>query len=250
MTQTEIISAAMKIGCLLLENGAEIYRVEESVRRICYAYGVESADVFAVPNTIILTISAKNKPPMTKTKRIQYITIDLNKMERLNSLCRQICASTPDYQTIMAQIHLIEEIRPYPKWMQIVSFSVITSCFTLFFNGGIYDALAAALIGAILKVLVDNLENIGADQFFIHVLGGTMTAILALVVSRFGLAEDKIIIGTIMTLVPGLSITNSMRDIIAGDFLAGLITFTEALLIGAGIAVGVAIPMVFLKGVL
>ena len=76
-----------------------------------------------------------------------------------------------------------------------------------------------------------------------------MIALCALGFVRSGFAAnmDKIIIGTIMTLVPGLAITNSMRDIIAGDLLAGVTKTTEALLIGAGIAVGAAIPLTFLR---
>ncbi|MCQ4823067.1 threonine/serine exporter family protein, partial [Eubacterium callanderi] len=88
MTPTHLITVAMEIGDMLLESSAEIYRVEDSMRRICQAYGVDNAEIFAVPTTIIITIRVGDNPPLTLTKRIFSRGTDLYKVERLNSLSR------------------------------------------------------------------------------------------------------------------------------------------------------------------
>lgn len=137
-------------------------------------------------------------------------------------------------------------VRPvYSIWTLRIAFGAIASLFTLLFGGGIAAALIAFFIGVILKWLLGSMERLQVNLLFTNIVGGMFIAVCAFAVSACGLAHgyDRIIVGSIMTLVPGLAITNSMRDLIAGDVIAGMTKFTEALLIAAGIAVGVALPL-------
>lgn len=96
MNFDQLLNVSMRLGTMLLENGAEIYRVEESIRRMVLAYGAREVDVYAIPNTIIVTLMTTQHINLTKTKRIHDRTTNLDKVERLNHLCRQICQNTPD----------------------------------------------------------------------------------------------------------------------------------------------------------
>lgn len=247
MTPANLITAAMEIGDLLLENGAEIYRVEESMRRICKAYGVDNAEIFAVPTTIIITIRIGEESPITLTKRIYSRGTDLYKVELLNSLCREMCATIPPYNEIKKRIERIRRFPPYSLPKQMLAFSCVAFFFTLLFKGTFYDAIAGFFISALVKVVFNALEHIKTNAFFENIICGAIIALGTLFFVKIGFAQniDKIIIGTIMPLVPGLAITNSMRDIIAGDLLAGVTKTTEAMLIGVGIAAGAAIPLSF-----
>ena len=44
--EKEVMEVSLQAGHLLLENGAEISRVEESIERICRYYGVCSGNAF------------------------------------------------------------------------------------------------------------------------------------------------------------------------------------------------------------
>ncbi|MEG0379546.1 MAG: threonine/serine exporter family protein [Eubacterium sp.] len=250
MTTTELITCAMEIGDMLLENGAEIYRVEESMYRICKAYGAEDPEIFAVPTTIIITVKGKpGEAPITLTKRIYSRGTNLYKVDLLNALSREMCATLPTYEAVNKRIETIKHFPSYSLFKQVLGFSFIAFFFTLLFKGTLQDASCAFIIGALLKLVLYTLGRIETNAFFENVITGAITALVALFFVKSGFAQsmDKIIIGTIMSLVPGLAITNSMRDIIAGDLLAGITKATEALLIGAGIAVGAAIPLTFLQ---
>ena len=52
---------------------------------------------------------------------------------------------------------------------------------------------------------------------------------------------DMISIGNIMLLIPGIALTNSLRDMFSGNTLAGLMRFIEALLLAMTIAFGFAL---------
>jgi len=115
----------------------------------------------------------------------------------------------------------------------------------LLFGGNISDFIISFFVGGIIKWCSISLANINVNDFFINTLGGAMAAILAIIAVHFklGFHVDKIIIGSIMLLVPGLAITNAIRDTIAGDLLAGISRAVEAFLIAIAIAVGSGIVL-------
>ena len=61
LDQRDVLDAAMTAGHILLENGAEIFRVEETIDRICHHFGVQSENAFVLSNGIFM--SMKNALP-------------------------------------------------------------------------------------------------------------------------------------------------------------------------------------------
>ena len=249
MTITQLSHVAMEMGVILLSNGAETYRVEESMQRICIALGAKEAEIFVVPTTIIISVTLAGKDPLTRTRRIHSRKIDLAKVTELNHLSRQICYEPTDYYALLAEIRRIDTLPSYPYFLHVLAFAFISQMFTLFFGGNFLDSCIGFLIGIGVKLQIDVMRNFDSNSFFTNIVGGLIVSIIAVAATGLGIVSnmDTIIIGSIMTLVPGLAITNSIRDIIAGDYLSGLTKGVEALLIGAGIAAGVAVPLSLLR---
>ena len=65
----KLLLLAGELGYRLMESGAEIYRVEESVHRLLRAYGVEEGEVFAIPNCIIISLTSPQGEPLTQIRR-------------------------------------------------------------------------------------------------------------------------------------------------------------------------------------
>lgn len=237
--KAKLLELTLDIGRALLENGAETYRVEESISRIMTAYGVSKTEVFAIPACIITSISddAEN---LTKVERITQRSTNLDRVTRLSNLSRLICETKPDMHTIRMELDRIMAQPTYPFFLQMAAFMLVASAFTVVLGGDIRAGLAAALCGLCTKPVIDLLVRFQTNIFFTNIIGGALIAAIALVAARFGLSSqvDLIIIGTLMNLVPGVAITNSMRDIIAGDFVSGLTKLTEAVIIAVAIALG------------
>lgn len=249
MTGSQLSHIAMEIGVTLLSNGAETYRVEESMQRICMAMGALNAEIFVVPTTIIMGMTFANGDHMTRTHRIHKRGIDLMKVEFTNSLSRKVCYEEMSYEEVLTELRHINSTPPYPYYLQVLALGFVAQMFTLFFGGDFQASCIGFVIGVGIKLQVDVMARFETNIFFINIVGGLIAATVALAASGLGLTNqmDAIIIGSIMTLVPGLAITNSIRDIIAGDYLAGLTKGIEALLIGTGIATGVGIPLSLLS---
>lgn len=242
MTDIQLANSAVAIGGMMIKYGAEIYRVEESIRLICSAYGEDEIEVFAIPSCIILTI-VKNDEPVTKMMRTHTKYTNLDKVGRLNALSRYICQNKPDYDEIIKRIEEIKFSKTYSMPVLIAAYAVICAAFTLFFGGNIWDAAAAFVIGALIKLIMWGMDTIKISFFFINIVCSMAIAVVAIVCVHFGIAHnaDNIIIGSLMTLVPGIAITNCMRDFIVGDALAGLLRMVEVVLVAVAVAGGVAI---------
>lgn len=245
MDFNKLLNVSTQLGKMLLESGAEIYRVEESVQRMALAYGVKEVDVYAVPTTIITTITTPDNINLTKTKRIHIRSTNFDKVERLNNLCRQICQTTPELTLVKAELEAIASRPVYSFKIQLLAYALTSSMFTLFFGGTVADAFCAMLIGPLIKIVSYHLERFRTNPFFITILCSIMSAFLATVAYDLQVGQhiDKMIIGLVMNLVPGVAITNSVRDVIAGDFIAGQTKMTEALLTATSIALGTGIAL-------
>ena len=85
----------------------------------------------------------------------------------------------------------------------------------------------------------------GFNGFFQTLIGAAIASLLALLLTRIGVGEnvDAITIGTLMVLVPGMALTNAMREIMAGDIISGVNRTAEAILTATAISLGVVISL-------
>ena len=132
MKNTVLLNLAVEIGYRLQESGAEIYRVEEAVRRIFQAYGVEKGQVFAIPNCLIVSVIDNDERPITRLRRIPIHGTDITRMERVYDFCRTICRETPEVEEALAQLYALDEKHPeHPLGVQLLGYFLGTGGFTL-----------------------------------------------------------------------------------------------------------------------
>lgn len=239
MNLNKLLKVSTLAGKILLESGAETYRVEETIVRICLAFGAENAESFVIPTGIIVTIT-HNDEVSTLVRRITSRGVDLNKIDKINNLSRKIQNSSMSIDDFNRELCIINMNYKYKLITNLIWSSITAGSFALLFGGDFLDFCGAFIIGAIIKIIALSCQKLNINEFFINSLCGGITALIAMLLIKINLGEnlDKIIIGSIMLLVPGLTITNAIRDTIAGDFLSGLTKGAEAFLIAVSIAVG------------
>ena len=244
METEKLLNFVCEMGRHLLQNGAEIYRVEESLYLILKAYGYQQTEIFAIPSCIIINIQGGSRNH-NKAIRIKTTTNNLHRLNELNALCREICAETPSAARASARLQQVVEEPGYPRLVGYMAHAAVAFFFTLFFKGTLLDALVAIPCGMTVKYTVSHLKRLRANAFFTNLLAAaTLTTIpVILIALGLGVDLDLVIIGTIMLLVPGIAITNVMRDVLSGDFLTAVTRLAEVLIVAMAIAVGVAIPI-------
>ncbi|CAG7841098.1 membrane protein [Clostridium novyi B str. ATCC 27606] len=235
-----ILHLATEAGRIILQNGGETYRVEETMNKICYGLNVQKADSFVTPTGIMLSITDETGKTISLIRKITNRSINLEKVAEINALSRTIVNDSPSLNYVEKRLHEIDNSRGYTKKILILSASFSAGFFTLLFGGTFRDFLVSLFIGAIIKFICMILNSIKINEFFINSLGGAISSLLALISIHLNIGEnkDKIIIGSIMLLVPGLIITNAIRDTLAGDLVSGISRTVEAFFIAVAIATG------------
>lgn len=233
-------------GKIMLKSGAETSRVEETMNRIAAAFGIVNAQSFVTPTGINFSTGFADP---SNTIRVSERSTDLHKIAEVNSISRKIDEGDLD---ALEAFRLLKEIEKaelnFPKWIQTIAAALLSGCFTIMFGGMWPDFVPTLITGGLgyaamlgIMYLVD--IRLIADFFGSLVIG--LVAFL-FIKSGYGVQMDKIIIGAVMPLVPGLPITNAVRDLIAGHLLSGLAKGSEAVLTAMAIGSGVAVVLAFL----
>jgi len=236
----DILLLAADAARLVLESGAETYRAEETAQAVCSALGGVEAECYATPTGIILSFFDEDGKVRSIVRRVTSRTMNLERIARVNALSRDLYAGHIDYSGASAEIENIERLQGYPAPILIGAAAMASCFFTLLFGGVWQDGLIGALIGALLSRFTRRLSNKGIPDFFNNMVGGFFVAFACLTAYRFKfiINMDTTIIGVIMLLVPGMAITNAIRDTIAGDLVAGVSRAAEAFIAAAAISIG------------
>ena len=174
MKNDQLLEIITEIGFKLLQSGAEIYRVEESIRRMLNAYGFPEAEVFSIPSCIIVTINDETGHGLTRLKRIHSSALDFDRIDQLNNLCRHICETTPDLLTIRRDLDKIIHRKDYAFRTNMFFTASISASFTLFYGGAFRDSFVAFFIGILLFLLMYVLGHFHTNGFFQNIFGSAL----------------------------------------------------------------------------
>lgn len=242
----EVLEVAIFSGRIMLENGAETSRVEDTINRICLSRGLK-VENFTIPTGIFLSYRHEGHyyPYIIRTKSV---TIDLEIIAKVNDFSRRFVSTDMSTQQAFDALETIKKTPHYSLLIYSLFGGVAGGFFTLSFGGRLLEALASFLTSFIVVAIVRTMAKY-AGSFVRNITGGALNALFALlliqVFSWFGeqLMLSKIVIGSLMPLVPGVAMTNAFRDSISGDFVSGVSKLTEALLIAVAIALGVGVVL-------
>ena len=241
------LGIAMEIGERLLICGAEVSRVEDTITRICRAYGARRVDVFTITSSIVVSAWGDGDIPFTQTRRVTGLATDLHALSELNDLSRRICADLPGCSLVSEELSRIDARPKYGFKWHLFIWCLVSAAFSVFFGGTWRDAVASAIIGVLLKLLQTGLGKLKVNSLLSTLICSVAGGIGAYFSVAANLADSvsSISIGNIMLLIPGIALTNSIRDMFSGDTISGLLRFTEALILSIFIAWGFAIPAMF-----
>lgn len=238
--QEKALQLATDAGHILLENGAEINRVEETMQHIASAYGIEGESFYVLSNGIISTGE--------HFARAEFIPIrgtQLGRVVEVNQLSREIDATAPmPLNELERRLRSIRQSPSKPWWELVVGIALGVSSFSILFGGSFVDAGATFVAGLFLGLFMTFVGS-RLSRIFSNLLGGLVGGLLCILAVRLGLGQHlpNMIIGTIIALVPGVPFTNGMRDLANEHYLAGTTRLLDAFLAFVCIALGVVVSL-------
>ena len=243
MNTKEKLTFAVEIGETMLKNGGEVYRVEETILRILHTLNIIECDVYVLSNGIFASAHESKEDACSIIRNCTLGAMNLGKVAQLNQLSRQLEAGVIDEQQALKILEEVKKKEDIPILFLMIACGLGCGSFTYIFGGTVLDAFFSFIVGFILEVFLSRKMQ---SKFIKQIFGSAMVTLCAIPLSKLifkNLNTDKIIIGCIMPLVPGIAFTTAIRDLFHGDYLSGTIHLLDAILTGLCIAAGVGSMM-------
>lgn len=249
MNYNKIVQGILDIGESMLISGAENYRIEDSLYRMCRSYGFVKYDVFVIPSNIQITVETENGDIITQVRHIENADIDFDQLDYMNNLCRYVCSHTPDEEELQKKYQEVKNRPPQHPAAKYFAGIMGGTGFAVFFGCNFKDAIVAVIVSLMIVVVGKWLEKREGNLFVYNTILSFLSEAIIVLSVRNGFADhpERIMIGIVMLLISGLSTTNGIREILQKDYISGFINIMNSILGAAGIAVGTALAMLMLN---
>lgn len=242
MNYTRIVQNILNVGEGMLRSGAENFRIDDSLYRMCRAYGFVRYDVFVIPSNIQITVETPEGEIITQIRAIESTSANYDKLDKLNGLSRYVCANTPDEDEFYQRYLEIMNEATHPGWlyylagiMGVVGFGVMCGC-------DIMDCLVAAGVSIAMTYGGAWLSRKKVTLLIYNMILAFLAEALILGAHHLGLGNhvSSINISVVFLLISGLGVATGIREVIQRDFISGTLNIMNSVLGGAGISMGMA----------
>ncbi len=223
--------------------GTSAHRLEDVITVCASELGL-ACHIFSTPTSVFLSIESDNDH-VTYLSRIHSVEVNLSKLRRFDQLFNAVIAGKMSpYAGVRKIKEIVREDDPVPSWVQLLAFAVISACVTVFLGGGLKEIGAASFIGLIVGILGlfvgKHREHARLTEFLAGFVASLIAGALSVVIGPY--SPGIAIIGGIIVLLPGMTITVSMTELATRNVVSGSARLTGALMIlllmGFGVAAG------------
>ena len=240
----------LDMGEMMLCSGGEVRRVENTLSLMGKAYGAVETNVMVITASIIVTMKFVDGNLITETRRIENAGGNrLWRLEGLNALSRRCCEQPLPIEQLEVEIKNCKQ--PTNLWKFYLGSALAAGAFAVFFGGRIYDGFFAAVIALLVCFFQRKLSHVFPNNIIFNIACSFVIGVFICACAKAMpfINRDMVIIGVIMILIPGIAFTNSVRDILVGDTISGIMRLIESLLWAAGLAVGFMLAILLIGGI-
>lgn len=240
---TSALELSFLIGTLLLQNGAEISRVQDTMERVVKAYNVNEFGVYVLTNGIFANGVENGISKHTAIKFVKSSSIHFGRIAAVNQLSREICEGKHNVPEAMAIAKKIKDIPYSPDWLMILSSGIGCAGFCYVFGGTVRDTVAAFIVGLIVQAFLTLADKQHMGKITSNLIASSLAAAGAIFFLKLGLGQnlEYIIAGSLIRLVPGVALTTAIRDFFNSDYLSGTIRIIDVVILGGCIAIGAGV---------
>lgn len=251
MNYKKILQGILDIGEAMLKSGAENFRLEDSLYRMCKSYGFVRYDVFVIPSNIQITVETPDGEIFTQIRHIETTDINFDRLDYLNNLSRYVCENHPDEKELREKyLETMNRKKQHPAVQYLAGIMGGTG-FAVFFGCNFMDAIVAVIVSLMIVVVGNWLSKRESNLMVYNMILAFLSEVIIITMVRMGIGShpERIMIGIVMLLISALGTTNGIRELLQRDFISGSINIMNSFLGASGIAFGIALAMVPLNAV-
>ncbi len=242
---SELCELAIDIGEALLINGAEIHRVEDTITRICQSAGAVETEVFSMIKAIVVTVKCPNGTSYTTSRRITATENNFKRIDKLNNFSRNICAGKYSIEGAKSKLWRIKNGYECPFAKKMFGYIVLAFFSTMFFGGSFFDAVMSIPAAIFMALYNKVMKRTGVNRSVYNFVACVLSGIIIMITYKLGapIHISAVITGTLMILIPGLTLSVCIEDLLMGDTTSGILNICESLLASVSIALGYALSL-------
>lgn len=244
-TDTKLINFALDAGEIMLKNGAETFRVQDTMQRILSVTGREKIEATAISTALIVTLPREEKGPLSMMRGVHTRSVNFEKVCEVNDISRAFVSKKITLDEAITKLRTIRQSPFYPLPLRVIAYGLISGGCSIMISENLLDGVLSFLIGMILGTFAFWLGTKKTPYFFEPFLGGALAAFCACLIHPLFPASkvETIVIGSIMPLLPGLTFSKSMRDLLEGNLISGSTKAVESLVVAFSVAGGVGLVL-------
>ena len=250
-TLSTTLDAVCLASQMILESGGETYRAEETVERMCQGLGIPRVDVLALPTGLMLTMTMEDDSTLSRIVRVRNRSTDLGRMDQCNDISRKVASGHMSAEEALQALREIRQFTPQRRFLLVGASALSAASFTVMLGGSWIDFIVSFFCGALVQLLMPPLQKMRVPVLISSMIAGALTTLMALTSTLLlpGVTIEPIISGAIMPLLPGLAVTNAMRDTMRGDLVSGGARAIEAILSVMMLAAGIGLMLSMWGGI-
>ena len=237
-----LADTALLAGELMLQSGAETFRVEETITRILKTSGQERTEAIAYATGIMVTLDGKDSGVISMVVRIGDRETNLGQVCEVNNISRRYCDGKITLEEANQSLNAIRGVKRFPDWVITLCAIVTSAEFTLLLGGGVFDCLFAAVYGVLQVVFMFLNRKVHINRFILNMITSFFVALMTEVLvlaAKIPINQEVLIAGSIMPMLPGVALTNALRDTLQGDYMSGAVRTIEAVMVAIAIGIGI-----------
>ena len=234
------MKALQLAGRIIMENGGETYRVEETVTRMGRAFGLKDVESFAVPSGVFVSYEKEDGSHETAVLRVHRKGINLTRVNAVNQISRQAERGEITLDGALRALQAIEYSTLYTNRQILPAAGISAAAWAIMFGGGVADFFIAFATALVAELLTQWMTKRQVHGYMATLLCSFVSTILPQLVChalQTG-SPEACIAGALMPLLPGLAMTNAIQDTMRGDIVSGVAHGMNAILIAGMIAGG------------
>lgn len=241
--KSSVLNLAFQMGSILLENGAEITRVQETMEMVASSNGDVKFNVYVLTNAIFANGVENGVTHRTEIKTVKDPAIHVGRISAVNQLSRELVAGEVTTEEAFDRLEKIRRLPFARPPVSLLCCGLGCGCFAVLKGGVFPDVLAAFVCGVAMEGFLLLAQRVISSKFLLNLLASFFAGSLAISLFLLGLGQNLDVVTScaIIRLVPGVALTTSIRDFFNSDYLSGTIRMMDAIIVGACIAVGVGV---------
>jgi uncharacterized membrane protein YjjP (DUF1212 family) len=227
------IAFVIELARRLHQYGAAAPRLEQAIGNVAQQLDLV-CDVLSTPTSIVLSFSAPDGDGLadiTQVVRIAPGDVNLARLCRADEIADRVADGSLDPRRGMAQLRALG--RPLSRaalWATIVSYGLSAASVAVLFRTSGPDALVAGVIG----VVIGGIVIAGYGRSRLSVAGDAIAALVATFIATMvsawvlPLSLKLVVLSALIVLVPGMSLTNAVRELTSQHLASGVARFAGA----------------------